>query len=436
MSTKKFSDFTEGPVQEGDHKFSDIEIVWRSHINVMTKARRNGQIWMLKSLTEDVADDLLYQEMLYKECRLLMQVQGHKSIVRCTGMENVEGLGDAIVMEYVEGKNLAEMITQGNALTTQERLRIFRELLDAVEYLHQSGCVHCDLKPENIMLTHVGKNVKLIDFGFTDSDSYYILKQASGTHGYMPPDRESGKTPDARTDIYALGKILEDLGLGDAYAEVIARCQKPAAQRYSTVSELRTDLDASVRKYHKRQRIHKMLKWLGGIALAICLLLAVFYGISLFRSRNVIHKGDTFKTALDFLRPFGINETETPWGNVLEGRKQLLLWGPEYKNARWHNSGDATQMYPTITEQWGPEGAEPELIHTRNKEHHWMYSRLDELRLTFMKNFVDTGYVFLGVYRMSLTQSDTTKVVWVRVAEEVDIDDLDAVEALRNEPRD
>lgn len=65
-----------------------------------------------------------------------------------------------------------------------------------------------------------------------------------------------------------------------------------------------------------------------------------------------------------------------------------------------------------------------------------MYSRLDELRLTFMKNFVDTGYVFLGVYRMSLTQSDTTKVVWVRVAEEVDIDDLDAVEALRNEPRD
>ena len=315
MSTKKFSDFTEGPVQEGDHKFSDIEIVRRSHINVMTKARRDGRIWILKSLAEDLADDLLYQEMLNKECRLLMQVQGHKSIVRCTGMENVEGLGDA-------------------------------------------------------------------------------------------------------------------------YAEVIARCQKPAAQRYSTVSELRTDLDASVRKYHKRQRIRKVLKWLGGIALAICLLLAVFYGISLFRSSNVIHKGDTFKTALDFLRPFGINETETPWGNVLEGRKQLLLWGPEYKNARWHNSGDATQMYPTITEQWGPEGAEPELIHTRNKEHHWMYSRLDELRLTFMKNFVDTGYVFLGVYRMSLTQSDTTKVVWVRVAEEVDIDDLDAVEALRNEPRD
>ena len=59
------------------------------------------------------------------------------------------------------------------------------------------------------------------------------------------------------------------------------------------------------------------------------------------------------------------------------------------------------------------------------------YRRMNELRITFMKDLVDTGYVFLGVYRLSLTHSDTARCVWERVADEVDLRDLDRLEKLR-----
>ena len=56
---------------------------------------------------------------------------------------------------------------------------------------------------------------------------------------------------------------------------------------------------------------------------------------------------------------------------------------------------------------------------------------MDELRITFMKDLVDTGYVFLGVYRLSLSKSDTTRCIWQRVADEVDLHDIDKLEELK-----
>ena len=56
---------------------------------------------------------------------------------------------------------------------------------------------------------------------------------------------------------------------------------------------------------------------------------------------------------------------------------------------------------------------------------------MDELRITFMKDLVDTGYVFLGVYRLSLSKSDTTRCIWQRVADEVDLHDIGKLEELK-----
>ena len=89
-------------------------------------------------------------------------------------------------------------------------------------------------------------------------------------------------------------------------------------------------------------------------------------------------------------------------------------------------------MLPTITEWWeSPDSSDSVVAAIRNSDRYLQYRRMDELRITFMKDLVDTGYVFLGVYRLSLSQSDTTRCIWQRVADEVDLHDIDKLEKLR-----
>ena len=87
---------------------------------------------------------------------------------------------------------------------------------------------------------------------------------------------------------------------------------------------------------------------------------------------------------------------------------------------------------PTITEHWEPADADSLMVVMRNRDKYEHERRLNEVRITFMKNLVDTGYVFIGVYRLSLQQSDTTRCVWERVVNECDLSRLDYLDELRN----
>ena len=102
---------------------------------------------------------------------------------------------------------------------------------------------------------------------------------------------------------------------------------------------------------------------------------------------------------------------------------------------------------PTITEWWSPvdtsdedslsaspaSESERQLLSAEKNEHlYFTVMRTNELRITFMKNLTDTGYVFLGVYRTDLQQSDSTHVVWERVADECDLSNLAYLQQLRH----
>ena len=142
--------------------------------------------------------------------------------------------------------------------------------------------------------------------------------------------------------------------------------------------------------------------------------------------------GDSFSSPHEYLKLFGINAKDKLWGQILPHHPNISVWGPEYHHPEWHNEGDKSKMMPTITEYWKPEGVDSVMIVQRNIDQYNHCSRLNEIRITFMKNLVDTNYVFLGVYRMSMELSDTTKCVWERVADECDLNHLDYYEQLRN----
>src|SRR5688572_12242585 len=138
-----------------------------------------------------------------------------------------EGEVEYLVMEYLEGENLADRLARGPLLPDQT-LRYGVEIADALEKAHRQGIVHRDLKPANVMLTKSG--VKLLDFGLakgivpageqsalTALPTQVGLTQEGtilGTFQYMAPEQLEGKTADARTDIFAFGCVLYQMATG------------------------------------------------------------------------------------------------------------------------------------------------------------------------------------------------------------------------------
>ncbi len=161
--------------------------------------------------------------------------------------------------------------------------------------------------------------------------------------------------------------------------------------------------------------------------------LFAYPNITMFsESEKVLRVGDKFSSPHDYLAIFGITAKDSLWGQVVPGHPQISIWGPQYHHEAWHNEGNKDLMMPTITEYWEPADADSSLVAQRNFDQFKHYSRLNEVRITFMKDLVDSNYVYLGVYRLSLSQSDVTKCVWERVARNCDLEHLDMLDELAN----
>ena len=221
-------------------RFTDIEVLHTSEVNVVARAKRYGRWWLLKGLRPEVAAEAAYQQRLRKELSVLMTLQ-HPGVTAAYGVEDVVPLGPCIVMDYVEGVTLDHWLHDGP--TRKERRRATRELAEAVAYIHQMGIVHRDLKPTNIIVTRNGSNIRLIDFGLADGDSHALLKQPAGTPRYMAPEQERTAVADVRNDIYSLGLILQQMLPERRYRRATNRCLLPADKRYQNMAELQEALE-------------------------------------------------------------------------------------------------------------------------------------------------------------------------------------------------
>ena len=151
------------------------------------KAKRMGKWFVLKCLKKEYAENPTYQTLFQKEFEIAYQLS-HPHIVQTIGMEEVSPFGKCIVMEYVDGVSLREYINTHKS-SRQETIRWINELCQALSYIHAKQIIHRDLKPENILITSNGRHVKLIDFGFSDTDSYAVLKEPAGTRRYAAPEQ-------------------------------------------------------------------------------------------------------------------------------------------------------------------------------------------------------------------------------------------------------
>ena len=244
-------------------QFSDFTPIPCKGFNILCKAKRYGRWWVLKGLKEPYHQDENYKNLLHKEFDILISLQ-HPNIVSAYSMEDIPEMGTCIVMEWIDGITLEHWSgkkTEGEG--------IFLQLLDAVHYIHAKQIVHRDFKPSNIMITHNGNHVKLIDFGLSDTDDFAILKQPAGTPGYISPEQIVSQQADIRNDIFSIGCILEKILPGKPYTTIIKRCKAPIAQRYANVDELRVDFMA-----HRNRHLSGIKRI--AIAVLACIILLGF----------------------------------------------------------------------------------------------------------------------------------------------------------------
>jgi serine/threonine-protein kinase len=122
-----------------------------------------------------------------------------------------------IVMEFVEGSTLRQVLDSGRRFTLPEILGLMEDLLTALQYSHERGVVHRDIKPANIMLDKNG-GIKIADFGIARLESSSSMTQAGtmmGTPSYMSPEQFLAQTVDSRTDLYSAGVVLYQLLTGE-----------------------------------------------------------------------------------------------------------------------------------------------------------------------------------------------------------------------------
>ena len=164
----------------------------------------------LKRMSPHLRADRLYRERFFKEAERASGLTGdHVAAVYDVLEDNGEIF---LVMEYVEGETLRERLRR--PLPLEEFLHIARQCADALVVAHARGIVHCDLKPENIMLTPT-QQVKVLDFGVAkrlprtdDSSTLEEPGVVGGTPAYMSPEVLLDNLSDGRADIFSLGVVF------------------------------------------------------------------------------------------------------------------------------------------------------------------------------------------------------------------------------------
>lgn len=212
FSSAFLSDVDDAAAQRPDNRFTHIAPLYTSPSGParLYMAQRYGRRYVLKLLKSDFELTPTYQVALRKEFEIGIQLD-HPNICRTIGWEKVPELGQAIVMEYVDGDTLEEVIHR-HRFTTALARRVFRQLCLALDYMHSKQVVHRDLKPSNIMLTHNGQQVKVIDFSLSDSDAFGVLKCPAGSSGYIAPEQmQPGAVASVAADMYSLGVVMQDM---------------------------------------------------------------------------------------------------------------------------------------------------------------------------------------------------------------------------------
>ena len=224
---------------------------------------RLGRTVAVKRLRVDLATDPTFQARFRREAQSAAGLNHPNIVAVYDSGEEMAADGSHvqpyIVMEYVPGRTLRDVLNDGRKLLPERALEIISGVLAALDYSHRAGIIHRDIKPANVMLTPAGE-VKVMDFGIaraiSEGTSTVTQTQAVvGTAQYLSPEQARGETVDSRSDVYSAGCLLYELlagrppFVGDSPFSVAYQHVREVADPPSTHEpELPAQLDSIVMK--------------------------------------------------------------------------------------------------------------------------------------------------------------------------------------------
>lgn len=302
-------------------------------------AQNNGRKVVIKTLKADRVDNAQCRASLRNEYDTTASLD-NKFVRKAIDFVQIEGLGDCIVFEYVEGKSLAEHVRVGT-LSEKQVKNVLVDVCDGLAYLHRNQVVHCNLTPENIMVTADGCRAKLIDIGIPETDPTADRELLIKEMEMVAPEIIKGEDFDPRADIYSLGKIIEfisERNISKQFLSVATHCtQFSKEQRYDNISEVRS----GITKGHPVVKTVVLL-----LVLALLGVMALIYVPKI--SANVMKERAERREA-DFNREIGIIQSELP--TLCE--KYRLTSLTEQKTFNW--SEDSMRFVQALTPFFGTE---------------------------------------------------------------------------------
>ena len=265
-------------------------------------AMNKGKKVVVKALKASCANNPKCRATLQEEYDTT-SILDNKYIRKTLDFTQIEGLGDCIIFDYVEGKSLAEHVRVGT-LSEKQVKNLLVEICDALSYLHRNQMVHCNLKPENIIVTSDGCHAKLIDIGVPstdqDADRELLIKEMA----FVAPEIIKGEDYDARADIFSIGKIMEffnERNISKQFNAVATHCtQFSKEQRYDSISEVRSAITKG----------HSLTKFI--VAAVVLALIAVLAFIYIPKIKTNVEKERTERMAHDFAREMESIRKELP----------------------------------------------------------------------------------------------------------------------------
>jgi serine/threonine protein kinase len=168
----------------------------------------------IKLLADNLAADEAFRKRFLREARLAAQL-AHPNVVQVYDSGEADGR-PYIVMEYVEGETLADVLARRKRLAPAEAVELALQVCSGLEHAHRAGLVHRDIKPQNLLIRGDG-TVKIVDFGIARSAHGTRLTETGsvlGTAAYLAPEQAAGEEVTPAADVYAVGVVLYELLAG------------------------------------------------------------------------------------------------------------------------------------------------------------------------------------------------------------------------------